>query len=171
MSSRNFVLSWVEHEKSLITSGPGFLATHRAPIQYWPDCADVQADLSVQWEHMPTCTFCWTPAQIINVLIGQKLCFINPIAHKVAKTMEFSNMGCNRVKLHIVSIEVFRLNHFKYSEAIRTTLKPSIVKYIVANIVKNSEYDQKIPQSQTADQPMALQGRATQQSRDTRKTY
>ena len=33
-----------------------------------------------------------------------------------------------------------------------------------------SEYDQEIQQSQTADKPMALQGRATQQSRDTRKT-
>ena len=33
-----------------------------------------------------------------------------------------------------------------------------------------SEYDQEIPQSQTADNPMAPYGRATQQSRDTRKT-
>ena len=33
-----------------------------------------------------------------------------------------------------------------------------------------SEYDQEIPQSQTADKPMALRGRATQQLRDTRKT-
>ena len=33
-----------------------------------------------------------------------------------------------------------------------------------------SEYDQEIPQSQTADKPMAPRGRATQQSRDTRKT-
>ena len=33
-----------------------------------------------------------------------------------------------------------------------------------------SEYDQEIPQSQTADKPMAPQGRATQPSRDTRKT-
>ena len=33
-----------------------------------------------------------------------------------------------------------------------------------------SEYDQEIPQSQTADNPMAPQGRATQPSRDTRKT-
>ena len=33
-----------------------------------------------------------------------------------------------------------------------------------------SEYAQKIPQSQTADKPVALGGRATQQSRDTRKT-
>ena len=33
-----------------------------------------------------------------------------------------------------------------------------------------SEYDQEIPQSQTADKPMAPRGRATQQLRDTRKT-
>ena len=33
-----------------------------------------------------------------------------------------------------------------------------------------SEYDQEIPQSQTADNTMAPQGRATQPSRDTRKT-
>ena len=35
---------------------------------------------------------------------------------------------------------------------------------------KNSEYDQEIPQSQTADKPMELRGRATIQSPDTRKT-
>ena len=33
-----------------------------------------------------------------------------------------------------------------------------------------SEYDLEIPQSQTADKPMAPRGRATQQSRGTRKT-
>ena len=33
-----------------------------------------------------------------------------------------------------------------------------------------SEYDQEIPQSQTADNPMAPQGRAAQPSQDTRKT-
>ena len=36
-----------------------------------------------------------------------------------------------------------------------------------------SEYDQEIPQSQTADKPdkpMTQRGRATQQSRDNRKT-
>ena len=41
-------------------------------------------------------------------------------------------------------------------------------------IIKHSkivgEYDQEIPQSHTADKPMASLGRATQQSRDTRKT-
>ena len=33
-----------------------------------------------------------------------------------------------------------------------------------------SEYDQEIPQSQTADNPVAPRGRATQPSRDTRNT-
>ena len=33
-----------------------------------------------------------------------------------------------------------------------------------------SEYDQEIPQSQTADNPVALLGRAAQLSRDTTKT-
>ena len=32
-----------------------------------------------------------------------------------------------------------------------------------------SEYDQKIPQSQTTDNPVAPRGRAAQPSRDTRK--
>ena len=35
---------------------------------------------------------------------------------------------------------------------------------------KNSEYDQEIPQSQTADNPKAPRGRATQPSRDTRES-
>ena len=32
------------------------------------------------------------------------------------------------------------------------------------------EYDEEIPLSQTADKPMALRGRAIQQSQDTRET-
>ena len=39
---------------------------------------------------------------------------------------------------------------------------------IIVKIV--SEYDQEIPQSQTADNPVAPGGRAAQPSRDTRKT-
>ena len=39
----------------------------------------------------------------------------------------------------------------------------------VKHAMKNSEYDQEIPQSQTAGKHMAPEGRATQQSRDTRK--
>ena len=40
----------------------------------------------------------------------------------------------------------------------------------LVSVVENSEYDQEIPQTQTAEEPVASQGRATQQSRDTRKT-
>ena len=42
------------------------------------------------------------------------------------------------------------------------------LKYRIPKIV--SEYDQEIPQSQTADNPVAPRGRAAQPSRDTRKT-
>ena len=38
------------------------------------------------------------------------------------------------------------------------------------DLLKNSEYDQEIPQSPTADNPVAPRGRAAQPSRDTRKT-
>ena len=41
-------------------------------------------------------------------------------------------------------------------------------KFLTLKIV--SEYDQEIPQSQTADNPVAPRGRAAQPSRDTRKT-
>ena len=40
--------------------------------------------------------------------------------------------------------------------------------YVGSKIV--SEYDQEIPQSQTADNPVVLGGRAAQPSQDTRKT-
>ena len=43
--------------------------------------------------------------------------------------------------------------------------------YHMTNTLKIvSEYDQEIPQSQTADYPVAPRGRAAQPSRDTRKT-
>ena len=38
-----------------------------------------------------------------------------------------------------------------------------------SGIFNNNEYDQEIPQSQTVDKPMAQQGRAPQQSPDTRE--
>ena len=43
-----------------------------------------------------------------------------------------------------------------------------IVKFIPSKVVR--EYDQEIPQSQTANNPMASRGRVTQPSRDTRKS-
>ena len=47
----------------------------------------------------------------------------------------------------------------------------SVVGTVVnTSLYKNSKYDQEIPQSQTTDNPMAPQGRATQSQRDTRNT-
>ena len=41
---------------------------------------------------------------------------------------------------------------------------------VTKNIKIVNEYDQEIPESQTADNPVAPRGRAAQPSRDTRKT-
>ena len=47
----------------------------------------------------------------------------------------------------------------------------SVRRQITALITKIvSEYDQEIPQSQTADNPVAPRGKAAQRSRDTRET-
>ena len=40
---------------------------------------------------------------------------------------------------------------------------------LTGSLKNGSEYDQEIPQSQTADNPVAPRGRATYPSRDTRK--
>ena len=45
---------------------------------------------------------------------------------------------------------------------------PTLRMWALPKIV--SEYDQEIPQSQTADNPVAPRGGAAQPSRDTRKT-
>ena len=57
-------------------------------------------------------------------------------------------------------------------------LQISIIMRCVIKVIKGlhctvkivSEYDQEIPQSQTADNPVAPRGRAAQPSRDTRRT-
>ena len=61
-------------------------------------------------------------------------------------------------KLTIIPSEKVRLESKFYGSCKIST--PKIV----------SEYDQEIPQSQTADNPVALRGRAAKASRDTRKT-
>ena len=50
----------------------------------------------------------------------------------------------------------------------KEALNAGIGKFIPSKIVR--EYDQEIPQPQTADNPMAPRGRAAQPSRDTRKS-
>ena len=78
-------------------------------------------------------------------------------------------------------MEPIKKNKFKHLAFHRTPVKLSSTKtsiainadraffsrlIVVAKIV--SEFDQEIPQSQTADNPVAPRGRAAQPSRDTR---
>ena len=60
---------------------------------------------------------------------------------------------------------ILHLNESSYSLREHWAIVPC------SETIKNSEYDQEVPQSQTAENPMAPRGRDTQQSRDTRKTY
>ena len=62
----------------------------------------------------------------------------------------------NEVKGHLYNVDVTK-------SEIRLLKGLNITKIV-------SEYDQEIPQSQTADNPVAPRGRAAQPSRDTRKT-
>ena len=56
-----------------------------------------------------------------------------------------------------------------YKTSLRSFRRHHICRFdLIIEIV--SEYDQEIPQSQTADNPVAPRGRAAQPSRDTRKT-
>ena len=49
-------------------------------------------------------------------------------------------------------------------------LTTDLIPILGCTLKKVSEYDQEIPQSQTAYNPVASRGRAAQPSRDTRKT-
>ena len=60
---------------------------------------------------------------------------------------------------------------FYFQQGLRS--RPYICVYLKSSSHKAkivNEYDQEIPQSQTADNPVAPRGRAAQPSRDTRKT-
>ena len=60
-------------------------------------------------------------------------------------------------------------SEYEINQSKESLSKPaSVCPILFVKIV--SEYDQEIPQLQTADKPMTPQGRATQQSRDTWKT-
>ena len=59
-------------------------------------------------------------------------------------------------------------NHLTKQPSRQKVTQPAIER--VRIFKKVSEYDQEIPQSQTADNPMAPRGRAAQPSQDTRKT-
>ena len=68
--------------------------------------------------------------------------------------------------IHTNSINIFGIEHNMITSA--SMQRATILGIKCSRIV--SEYDQEIPQSQTADNPVALRGRAAQPSRDTRKT-
>ena len=63
---------------------------------------------------------------------------------------------------------LFDLKSIKYIPNYLIILK--LLSFVINMTKIVSEYDQEIPQSQTADNPSAPRGRATQSSRDTRKT-
>ena len=69
-------------------------------------------------------------------------------------------IGQLRLSTDIKTATYVDYNDDIYIDDIRSALLPKIV----------SEYDQEIPQSQTADNPVAPRGRAAKPSRDTRKT-
>ena len=82
-------------------------------------------------------------------------------------------MHCHKILLE--SLERILLDRFLEQEnedvifsSLPEGTRNKISIFIYSKIV--SEYDQEIPQSQTADNPMEPRGRATQPSRDTRKT-
>ena len=70
-------------------------------------------------------------------------------------------------------IEVPKKSYFSTKTYVKTDVWKNIYNFTLkqfAYLKIINEYDQEIPQSQTADKAVASWGRATQQSRDTRKT-
>ena len=70
-----------------------------------------------------------------------------------------------KVKYHLISITT---NIFIFNKIFIPNFVCVLINERYKKIV--NEYDQEIPQSQTADNPVVPRGRAAQPSRDTRKT-
>ena len=104
-----------------------------------------------------------TDCKLLLYTHGSKILFSHSdpdqIANKLRKNLESCSalLVDNKLSLHLGK-----------SECILFGPKRKLKK--VKNFKKVSEYDQEIPNSQTADNPMAPRGRAPQPSRDTRKT-
>ena len=47
-----------------IANGPTFV--HAEKLRHWSDCVDAQTDLNLHCTNIPTCNFCWIPAQVCN---------------------------------------------------------------------------------------------------------
>ena len=72
-------------------------------------------------------------------------------------------------KLWVTSFIIVIMQSYRFYAIIYATTFRSIDIWALTREIV-SEYDQEIPQSQTADYPVAPRGRAAQPSRDTRKT-
>ena len=95
---------------------------------------------------------------------------------KIACNIFFLSLWClfasNTAVFKILTFFLAHKVSLNTSLKLRKTLKKlQSLAYTEMNQTKLvSEYDQEIPQLQTADNPVAQRGRATQPSRDTRKT-
>ena len=76
------------------------------------------------------------------------------------------------VSLFEASLAAAGINHFIASELNKYINRPDSYNVAIGHYTPKilNEYDQEIPQSQTADNPMAPRGRAAQPSQGTRKT-
>ena len=105
---------------------------------------------------------------------------------EIAGTLqEFCNRCCKREHVESNALNSWKLNIFKIIDGRISfycnilDLLPPKPKFTIRHLKEGiqefhrkivNEYDQEIPQSQTADNPVAPRGRAAQPSRDTRKT-
>ena len=90
--------------------------------------------------------------------------FCGDLLYKLKKIAGTNNFSAQFVKI---------ISHYKkigYNISVLRQTACLVVNPIMVGKKIVSEYDQEIPQSQTADNPMAPRGRAAQPSRDTRKT-
>ena len=76
-----------------------------------------------------------------------------------------------RISFHYNNLDILSPPKFTFRH-LKKGMQEFDRKFVLAEKTAKfvSEYDQEIPQSQTADNPVAPRGRAAQPSRDTRKT-
>ena len=88
--------------------------------------------------------------------------------------LEYWNFACSKVNYYNIQSETTKAGMPKICNNVRFSCTEVQIMLSTErkrhHMIKNSEYDQEIPQSKTAENYMAWWGRATQQSRDTRET-
>ena len=85
------------------------------------------------------------------------------------KTHQFNSLVSESIYILFFTLHVSRFStHWRHILALRSAnwraTSLLILKVLRLSLEIVSEYDKKIPLSQTADKPMASRGRATQQS-------